>query len=99
MALLTSGKSPWYSASGDPEREPNRFSHRDIQRHAERRRQTAPLYSMSNITKMELAVDKTTALFFDKISAFALSGQTVEMDRWCHYYAFDVLGEITVRVH
>lgn len=89
-------KSKYYLDAGDPENV-NIFSIKDNQEHAEKRRKVASLYSMSTLIAYEEAVDRMTSVLMGKFRQFADSQIVVNIPRFVQFYAFDVIGEITVR--
>ena len=91
-------KTDWYRAWGDP-RDPhhNLFSVRDTQEHATMRRKVAALYSMTAIKNYEPYVDNCVVLLRDQFDAATTSGNTIDLQNWMQCYAFDVVGELTVR--
>lgn len=54
------------------------------------------LYSMSALLKMEPLVSNCVTVFVKKLDAFATTGETIDLASWLQYFAFDVIGEITV---
>lgn len=75
----------------------NLFSMRDEKKHANRRRRVAQLYTMSTMKNYEEAVDEVNMLFLSRMEELAGRGQVFSLPRWLQYYAFDVIGKITVR--
>ena len=90
-------QSARYSAWGMPGHFPNLFVDSDLQRHEERRRQVAAMYQMSAIMNLEKNVDRVTMTFCEKMESFAESGEAIDITKWLHLYAFDVIAEIAVR--
>ncbi|KEF56776.1 uncharacterized protein A1O9_06966 [Exophiala aquamarina CBS 119918] len=90
-------KAPWYYASGsaDPN-EHNLFTDRNPKRHSETRRKVAALYSMSTLVQLEHFVTEGAECMVDKFEGFAQSGVTVNMQEWAQFWAFDVIGLITL---
>ena len=89
-------KSDWYDAWRHPD--PNRwtlFPDRDMKRHAETRKRFQAMYSMSSLVSYEGYVNECTAIFRERLSEFAESGETIDMAHWLQCYAFDVIGNIT----
>ncbi|KAI1620545.1 cytochrome P450 oxidoreductase [Exophiala viscosa] len=89
-------KSDWYDAWRSPE--PHRwtlFPVKDMKLHAETRKRSQSLYSMSSLVSYEGYVDECAAIFRKRLSEFAASGQTIDMGHWFQCYAFDVIGNIT----
>ncbi|KFZ14545.1 hypothetical protein V501_03179 [Pseudogymnoascus sp. VKM F-4519 (FW-2642)] len=91
-------KSPWYTASGDPDPHgtPDLFSDRNPTRHAASRRKVASAYSMTALAQLEPLVDECYVVLRDRFIEFADRGKVVDMAHWMQCYAFDVIGEITV---
>lgn len=69
------------------------FSTRDPAYHKRLRGQTAAIYSMSNIKKMESAADECAVVFLRAMEE--LEGQPIDISPWLQWYAFDVVGAIT----
>ncbi|KAJ5377210.1 uncharacterized protein N7496_004619 [Penicillium cataractarum] len=90
-------KAPWYSASSNPNPESHDlFTDRDSRRHSANRRKVASLYSMTRLVQMESCVTECTALLMERLTRFCVSGEPFNLQRWMQYYAFDVIGLITV---
>lgn len=51
---------------------------------------------MTNLVQMESCVAECAALLVEKLTEFALSGRPFNLQHWVQYYAFDVIGLITV---
>lgn len=90
-------KSTYYEAFADPSHETALFNTRFPQQHAHLRRVQASLYSMSTVKTYEAAVDKQSAILLQKMNGFAQAGRSISLPHFLQYYAFDVIGEITVR--
>lgn len=81
-------------------REPDRqniFAIQDNDLHKDRRRKISSLYTMSSMVSYEKAVDEMTRLCIRKMHQYAEQGRLINIPQWMQYYAFDVIGEITVR--
>lgn len=63
--------------------------------HSDRRRKVASLYSMSTMAAYKSAVDRMTAVCLNKLGQIGL-GRLVSVPQFMQYYAFDIIGEITV---
>lgn len=78
---------------------PNLFSATDEVYHARLRRAVATSYSMTNIVQFELLVNSTITAFTDILQKrFTNNGEvstTCDFGTWLHFFAFDVIGEIT----
>lgn len=64
--------------------------------HGAMKRQLASLYSMSTLLSYEATVDNQTAIMRQKLENFAATGELVDIPQFFQYYAFDVIGMITV---
>jgi cytochrome P450 len=60
------------------------------------RRQAANLYSMSSLVMYEPFVDRVNGEFMAAMADLASSGQAFDLFTWMQFYAFDVIGEITI---
>lgn len=76
----------------------NLFAERDVKDHSLQRRRIASLYSMTNLLSYESFIDKCTAVLQDKFLDLSHQSQKVEMVEMLQFYAFDVIGAITVRL-
>ncbi|KAK5673651.1 hypothetical protein LTR17_027909, partial [Elasticomyces elasticus] len=74
----------------------NLFALSDPERHSKERRKVASLYSMSTLISYEKYVDSCNSLLCGKLENFALSGELINVPLWMQFYAFDVIGEMTV---
>lgn len=91
-------KTDFYKPLQAPEvDQQNIFVIQDNNLHKDRRRKISSLYTMSSMVSYEKAVDKMTGLCVRKMHEFAEQGRLVNIPQWTQYYAFDVIGEITVR--
>lgn len=89
-------KGAWYTVWGDP-REPSLFSEDDRQTHSMLRKAVGSLYAMTSIKSYEPFVDGCVQVLQSTFDRFAAEGTTIDLQRWMQAYAFDVIGEITVR--
>jgi cytochrome P450 len=92
-------KSPWYIASGsaDSHAPVDLFTDRNPTRHAANRRKVASAYSMTALAQLEPFVDECSSILRTRFTEFAEQKRTINMAHWMQCYAFDVVGEITVR--
>lgn len=60
------------------------------------RRKLANPYTMSSLVSYEPFVDECSSILVQKLTKFALNGERVDLGKWFQYYAFDVIGQITV---
>lgn len=91
-------KSEWYEIwNGRPEiGRTNLFALRDIKQHATTRRHYANVYAMSSLVSYEPYVNNCIDIFTSRLQMCGKSGETIDLSKWFQYYAFDVIGEITV---
>jgi hypothetical protein len=91
-------KSEWYDIWGprSETRRTNLFAQRDIKQHASARRHYANVYAMSSLVSYEPYVNNCIDIFTNRLRVFSKSGEAIDLSKWFQYYAFDVIGEITV---
>lgn len=90
-------KSEFYFTFGNPDpKEGNTFSTRSIAMHAMLRRPTAHLYSTTHLLSYEPAVDTCNTILLRRLDEYAREGKELDVRQLMQYYAFDVIGEITV---
>ncbi|SMR48834.1 unnamed protein product [Zymoseptoria tritici ST99CH_1E4] len=90
-------KSSFYTAAQDVDQHRiNLFAERDPQVHLTARRKVASLYSMSNLLSYEPFVDQMNDLLCSKLTLHVEKGSPVNIPTWMQYYAFDVIGEMTI---
>lgn len=70
------------------------FSERDNNRHANRRRLIANLYTQGSILNYEPCVDRIIDLLYTRMETLSESGEVFDMSVWLKRYTFDVIGEI-----
>lgn len=57
----------------------------------------APLFSLSNVLTLEPFVDSTLKVLFEQLDArFVQSQATFDLADWLQYFAFDVMGTLTL---
>lgn len=88
-------KSAFYSTFGMPDKT-NLFSEPTNAKHATMRRHLSMLYSTSTLLSYEVFIDSCTSILMKKFREFAETGRRVHMPDFMQYYAFDVVGEMTV---
>lgn len=90
-------KSSYYTPLLSPEPKTQHiFPMQDNERHKDRRRKISPLYTMSTMLSYEGAVERLNGVCVQKLHQFAKEGRLIDVPHWMQYYAFDVIGEITV---
>lgn len=88
-------KSSFYVPFGEPSRR-NLFTEPSNAAHAGMRRHISMLYSTSALVSYEQFINNCNALLVSKFRQFSRATQKVSMRSFLQYYAFDVIGEITV---
>lgn len=73
---------------------PTIFGQRDPHLHAKRKRIVSHGYSMNALQAMEKFVQERLQLFMDKMRQFSRTGEQINLGKWCHFFAFDVIGEL-----
>lgn len=51
---------------------------------------------MSSLVSYEPYVNNCIDIFTNRLRMCTKSGETIDLSKWFQYYAFDVIGEITV---
>lgn len=92
----TMEKGPWYKIWAPPGF-PNLFAETDRNVHAGLRRALGSYYTMSAIKSYELYVNNCVNVLQENFDRLAMQGDTIDLQRWMQAYAFDVIGEVTVR--
>jgi len=93
-------KSKFYYAFGHPDlTKLDLFSERDIASHALKRRRVSSLYSVTSLLSYEHFVDQNNLQLCSKLEQFAGTGRVFNVPTWMQYYAFDVIGSISVNDH
>ncbi len=88
-------KSKFNHPFGQPD-EYNVFSEPSISAHAELRRPIAQLYSQTNLLSYEPFVDTCNDSLLKRLEEYAQDGKTLDVREMLQFYAFDVIGEMTV---
>ncbi|KAM5353731.1 hypothetical protein ACJ41O_000381 [Fusarium nematophilum] len=88
-------KGPWYGvwSFSNPK---DSFTEDNNSVHAKRRRNAAPGYSMSSILDMESKINACTRSLITEFSKRASANQSIMLDQWLLWYAFDVIGELAI---
>ncbi|KAK5686540.1 hypothetical protein LTS10_002660 [Elasticomyces elasticus] len=90
-------KSDFYLPFGPPMLDhKDVFSEMDNAKHAADRKKISNMYSMSGLASYEPYVDKVNAEFMARMDDFAERQLSFDLFTWMQYYAFDVIGEITL---
>ena len=74
----------------------NLFNLTDPKEHSMLRRKLANPYTMSSLVTYEPFVDDCSRILLQKLTEFALNKEVIDLAKWFQYYAFDVIGQITV---
>ncbi|EUC29979.1 hypothetical protein COCCADRAFT_29025 [Bipolaris zeicola 26-R-13] len=88
-------KSKYYVPFGS-QHGPNLLNELENGPHGAMKRQLASLYSMWTLLSYEATVDNQTAIMRQKLENFAATGELVDIPQFFQYYAFDVIGMITL---
>ena len=72
------------------------FSETSNEKHAVERRKTSNMYAMSSLVSYEPFVDKVNGEFMAALADHAQRGEVIDLFTWMQFYAFDVIGEITL---
>ncbi|KAJ4358701.1 uncharacterized protein N0V89_003285 [Didymosphaeria variabile] len=88
-------KSKYYYPFGRHD-QTNLFSVSDKAVHSNLKRPISQLYSNTHLLSYEAQVDKCNVVLLKSLKEFAREGQAVDFREWAQYYAFDVIGEISV---
>lgn len=65
--------------------------------HAKMKKPIAAAYSLSTLKEFEPLIDSTTAVFLSRLDElFADTGKVCDLSTWLGWYAFDVIGELTL---
>lgn len=90
-------KDRWYRAYGHPDdSQADMFSVMDEKRHTTHSRKVASMFSMTSMVAYEPFVNSCNTTLVAQLSQRAARGESVAIPQWMQYYAFDVIGEITV---
>ncbi|KAK4496721.1 hypothetical protein PRZ48_012704 [Zasmidium cellare] len=69
----------------------------DEAQHAKMKRPIASAYSLSTLVEFEPLIDSTTAVFLSRLDdLFANTNKVCDLGTWLQWYAFDVIGELTL---
>lgn len=88
-------KSRYYDAFAKAD-EHNLFSEPNLAAHAKIRRPLAQLYSQTTLLSYEPFIDTCTTILIKRLEEYAQDGKTLDVRELLQFYAFDVIGEVTV---
>jgi cytochrome P450 len=88
-------KSNYYHAFGYPD-EYNIFTEPSTHVHAQLRRPMAQLYSTTSLVSYEPFIDDCNNMLLKRLNDHATKKDALDVRELMQYYAFDVIGEITV---
>lgn len=88
-------KSKYYHAFGQPDAF-NLFSETRLGVHAKIRRPLTQLYSQTALLSYEPFVDTCNSILLKRFNEHAENGKVADLREMMQFYAFDVIGEITV---
>ncbi|GLI71872.1 hypothetical protein PoHVEF18_000039 [Penicillium ochrochloron] len=89
-------KSDYYTPFGTPLDHKDVFSEISNEKHALERRKISNMYAMSSLVSYEPFVDKVNGEFMAALADHAQHGRAFDLFTWMQFYAFDVIGEITL---
>ncbi|KAJ5883229.1 uncharacterized protein N7473_010115 [Penicillium subrubescens] len=89
-------KSDYYTPFGTPLDHKDVFSEISNEKHASERRKISNMYAMSSLVSYEPFVDKVNGEFMAALADHAQHGRAFDLFTWMQFYAFDVIGEITL---
>lgn len=78
---------------------PTIFGQRDPFLHAKRKRIVSHGYSMNALQSMEEFVQARLKVLLSKMADHVASGKETDLSKWCHFFAFDVIGELVRCIH
>lgn len=72
------------------------FNTRDEELHKRIKSPIAPLFSLSNVLRLEEFVDEAIRVMIQQLDErFAETGKSFDLTDWLQYFAFDVMGTLT----
>ena len=90
-------KSDFYLPFGPPTlHAKDIFSEISKAEHARKRKACSQMYAMSTLVSYEPFVNKVNATFVARLTDFAQKQEPFDLFTWMQFYAFDVIGEITI---
>jgi cytochrome P450 len=90
-------KSDYYHPFGAPSMDhKDVFSETSNEKHALERKKISNMYAMSSLVSYEPFVDKVNGEFMARLADHAQHGRAFDLFTWMQFYAFDVIGEITL---
>ncbi|KAJ6091455.1 hypothetical protein N7467_003424 [Penicillium canescens] len=90
-------KSNYYHPFGTPSMDhKDVFSETSNEKHALERKKISNMYAMSSLISYEPFVDKVNGEFMATLADHAQHGRAFDLFTWMQFYAFDVIGEITL---
>jgi len=73
------------------------FQMTDEEQHKDAKRPVAHAYAMTTILDYEIYVDATSTVLVDRLTTlFAETNESCDFGQWLQWYAFDVIGEMTL---
>ena len=90
-------KSDFYLPFGPPTlHSKDIFSETSKAEHARKRKACSQMYAMSTLVSYEPFVNKVNTTFVARLTDFAKRKEPFDLFTWMQFYAFDVVGEITI---
>ncbi|OAL00128.1 cytochrome P450 [Phaeosphaeriaceae sp. SRC1lsM3a] len=89
-------KTDFYTVWGaqDISEQVDNFVQTDERLHSNYRRIVNPVYTLSNVLKSEMYINKVSELFLQRLDEHASRNEVMDLGHWLQMYAFDVIGEI-----
>ncbi|KAH6670576.1 cytochrome P450 [Halenospora varia] len=89
-------KSKWYHTWFIPNMQQSFFASQDAMIHRGLRSRVSAAYSMTSILAMEPYIQEVADKTWAKLRGFADSGQIIDFGEWIPYFAFDVVGQLSL---
>lgn len=93
-----SRKTSWYNVWVSNPAAPGTFATQDEKQHAFLRKRVAKAYSMSTILTSEDSIQSCLREVVRKLGCSADNGEIVNMSSWTTWFAFDIVGKLTLGV-
>lgn len=90
-------KAQYYHTFGKHD-QTNLFSETNQAMHSKMRRPISQLYSTTHLLSYEAQIDKCNAVLLKSLRESVRKSEAIDFREWAQFYAFDVIGEISVRV-
>lgn len=88
-------KSSFYNVFHAAPGVPTNFSTRDAAEHKVMNSQLGAVFSTSSLRDLEQSYDACTDILVEKFEMLAARGEMVDLEKWLHWYASDVITSLT----